>query len=202
MEFFDLKHYKHPYLSYNPTQEHLMGGQDEFRENSICSIAPVCATIRIQSICCALSWQLQSSKLFKLEPILMYVFCSINIQRESEGHRGMLKFSPSETLSHGVSGTSISIDLGRCKRTPRLSYLSGFWTYSYRYSTQPISRRRPWSGFTTSGICSGLNNDRPLLVNLSMGSLSQKQSSRQDAYSSGFERGNSDICRFNYRKDS
>ena len=201
MEFFDLKHYKHPYLSYNPTQEHLMGGQDEFRENSICSIAPVCATIRIQSICCALSWQLQSSKLFKLEPILMYVFCSINIQIESEGHRGMLKFSPSETLSHGVQGESLPFDSGGCKRNKRFSHLSGFWTHPYWHSTKVVSRGRPWAGLTTNSICSGLNNDRPLLVNLSMCTISQKQGSYKIAYPSGPSWSNTMFCWLDYWQD-
>ncbi len=91
---------------------------------------------------------------------------------------------------------------GRCKRDERFSHLSGFWTHPYWHSTEVVSRRRPGFGFTTNSICSGLNNDRPLPVNLSMGSLSQKQSGCQNAYSFGFERSNSDICGFDYRKDS
>ena len=88
--FFDFKSYKRPNLFYTPEARTLTGGQDEFRENSI---------------------------------------CSIDLQRKSEGYRGMLKFSPYETLSHGVQGESLPFDSGGCKRNKRFSHLSGFWTH-------------------------------------------------------------------------
>ena len=121
--FFDFKSYKRPNLFYTPEARTLTGGQDEFGENYICSIASTFAEVRIQSMCRPLLWQLQSTKLLMLGSDAMHVFCSINIQRESEGHRGMFKFSPSETLSHGVQGESLPFDSGGCKRNKRFSHL-------------------------------------------------------------------------------
>ena len=82
--FFDLKKCKKGFLPYNPTKIILLGGKDELWEDDICSIAPVSAKVRIQSMCESVSRQLQGTKLFVLGSVFMHVLCTINLQGKSE----------------------------------------------------------------------------------------------------------------------
>ncbi len=182
LKFFDLKKCKKGFLSYNPQNIILLGGQDELWEDGIYSIIPVSAEVRIQSMRQSVSRKLQGSKLFMLGSILVHVLCAINLQGKPQRHRSMFKLAPTKAVSHGVSWLCIQVYLSRCKRKQRLSYLSGFRTHPHRHSTQIVSRRRPRHRFATNHICSGLADHRPLPDDIPMGTISQKEGGDKITY--------------------
>src|SRR3990167_5201380 len=86
-QFFDLKNISHiSHTSATMRKEVAY----EYRQNRFCSVDGFYSILRVSAILRrALSWQLQGKNLLLLGSVPLYVLCTTDLSRKSQGYRGM-----------------------------------------------------------------------------------------------------------------
>jgi hypothetical protein len=76
----------------------------EFRENDLCPVDGLCASLRFPKMRRSIQRQPQSDQLFLLGSVPMHDICPVNLSRKSERYLGKPASNPVQTLSPGNSG--------------------------------------------------------------------------------------------------
>ena len=104
---------------------------------------------------------------------------------ESPRYRSLLVGSGCKALSHGSSRTGQSIHPGRRQRIPRLAHLCRLRSTIDSSSKKALFRRELRCRHIQYRICTGCHDYRPLSVDVSLGSFSNRQGCRKSSYSDG-----------------
>ena len=179
MSVFDLK----TYSNHGQTLSSLLKGPDRVQRSlHLLAINGFLSKTRIQQVRPAAQRKPQSKHLYLLGPVHVNGVCSTDRQRKFTRYRNMSSIFRAQTLSRRHSRKHLSQHTGRCQRKARLANISGFRTSSDYSSKVALRQRRIRRNIGQRSLRTGLNDYRPLPNLVSMGTVSQTQKCRQDAY--------------------
>ena len=136
----------------------------------------------------AIQWQPSDQNVLLFRSVPMYGVCSDNLPPESKGYRNLFTSNAKQTLSLRNSWQHCSCQFGQGQRESRLADICRFCSGVDCQSQEALCQRRFWPSSKADGLCLRFNNHRFMFDIVSMGKISQTQSSDKTAYSHGPER--------------
>ena len=135
----------------------------------------------------ALSCRLSCAAFRSAPAVDLHGLCSNDLARWSARYRRMPQRQTRGTLPLGVSGTRGQIDSGRCQRKAGLAIVGGVGFELDPASQKSLRGRGFGSGFGKHHLRSGLDDNRLVADDVSLGHLPLDQERNQDAHSDRFE---------------
>lgn len=146
----------------------------EFRENDLCSVNGLYASIRIPSMCRTIQRQLQGHKLFMLGPVSLHGFCPTDLPGKPERYSSLSPGSLAQTLSHGHTWESLPKYPGQCQPGAGLANLRRFRSSPDQQGQKTLCRRELRYRTGTNSICPGFHHHRSVFVSFPPGYLSKE----------------------------
>jgi len=179
MSVFDLKSVS----NYGQTFSTMLKGPDYVQRSfHLLAINGFLSKTRIQQVRSSVQRQPQSKDFYLPGPVHVHGVCTTDRQRKPARYRNMPSVFKLQTVPCRHSRKYLSQHIGRCQRKTRLANISGFRTSPDRSSKVTLRQRRIWRNIRQCSLRTGLNDYRPLPDTVSMGTVSQAQKCRQDAY--------------------
>jgi len=125
---------------------------------------------------------------FRSAPTIdLHGLCSNDLARWSSRYRRMPQYQTRGSLPFGFSGTHCQIDSGRCQRKSGLEAWGGFGIELDPESQKSLRRQRFGSGFGKHHLRAGLDDDRLVADDVSVGHLPLDQEWNQGSHPDRFE---------------
>ena len=136
----------------------------------------------------AIQWQPSDQNVFLFRSVSVYGVCPDNFPPESKGYRNLFTSNAKQTLSLRNSWLHCSCQFGQGQRESRLADICRLCSGVDCQSQKALCQRRLWPSFKADSLRLRFNNHRFMFDIISMGKVSQTQSSNKAAYSHGPER--------------
>jgi len=134
------------------------------------------------------SRQLSDKNLFMFRSIPLYGLCPDNLSTKSSRHRNLSAGNATKTLSLRHTRECFPNHAGKGKRKSRLANICRVRSSSNKQSPKALRQRRLRPSTEPRGLCVGFNHHRFMSFTVSMGKISQTQSSGQGTYVDGLKR--------------
>src|ERR1700690_32884 len=161
------------------------GGADVHRQDPVRPDYGLSSMEHFFSHCGSLWWRPSCSYIALRRAISNNVVFSTYLSGESPRYRSLFVGAGRKTLSHGSAGTRQSFASGRRQTISRLGHLRRLRSKTDRSSKKALCRGELRGRHLQYRLCSGCHNYRSLPVDVSLGSLSNRQGCRKSSYADG-----------------
>jgi hypothetical protein len=199
MSVFDLKSISY----YDPTFSMPLKGPGRVQRSiHLLAVNGFLFKTRIQQVRSSVRRQSPSQNIHLFGSVHVHGLCTVDRPGKPARHRNLSSRIAFQSLPYWYSWKHLSQHVSRRQRKTRLANLSGFRTGSDHSGKGALHPRRIWSHIRQRGLCTRLNNHRSVPDAVSMGSVSQTQKCRQDAYTIRPERVDSMLYTYLKRQSS
>src|SRR5215475_8499314 len=167
--------------------------------NRFCSTHQHPFSQRIQSLRRSLPGQQERAFILLLGSVTDNDLCPTDLSRKPARHRSMPSGARQQALPQRPKWSGQTFYIGRCQRTSGLENLCRLRSQLDSGSTATIQRHRAWNGPRRHLVCTRFDNNRSLLVSLSMGSVPKSQICNQTPHFDGDSKLNTSVYRSNHR---
>ena len=180
-------------LAKNGPSKFSEGCDHEHRQDTVCPVDGFSAVVDIQPIRHALRRRQGRSHHELRRTVSGHGLCPTHLSGKLARHRGQSFGAVVQAVPHGISRADTAFDAGRCQRIARLAHLCRVRHPSDCPGKKTPGQRRLGARTVEHGVRPGLDDDRSVLVGLSVGALSNNQGGGQDAHAARFARQHSQL---------
>ena len=163
--------------------------RNEPRQARFLSTHGLLAAEHVSPLRCQAPRRLQGSRFHLHGPVLDHGLCSVDLPRVFARHRGQFACPSQAAVSHGAAlQDCFSQHLGQCQCNSALANLRRLRATPDRHGAPSVCPRPNGDRLGCNRLRLRCHDDRPVLVGLSVGTVSRAQGSYQTAYPVGSAR--------------